>query len=155
MEIKTIHRWAVLAEKIAKRQYGDVIRRQEIEEITGERWKTQRYYTAIEKAKPMLEKQGKMIVSIGGGDYRVAFPGDYSKEYAGMVRKAGKRLKRGKRILDGAPVHDMNDDERHTYNRVYDFNARLSASFAGSVTEVKRLTGKQHPLESALLKDAR
>lgn len=155
MEHKTIRRWEVLAEKIANHKYGDIIHRQEIESVTGERWKTQRYYTAIEKAKPLLEKQGKMIVSIGSGDYQVACPGDYAKEYAGMVHKAGKRLKHGKRILDGAPVNDMDDDERQTYNRVYDFNARLSASFAGSVTEVKRLTGKQHPLESALLKDAR
>ena len=155
MENKTIHRWEVLAERIAQHQYGDIIRRQEIEDITGERWKTQRFYTAIQKAKAVLEKQGKMIVSIGSGDYKVAFPGDYSKEYAGMVRKAGKRLKHGKRILDGAPVNDMSEDERQTYNRVYDFNARLSASFAGSVTEVRRLTGKKHPMESAVLQDGR
>lgn len=144
----TIRKYVALANYIAPRAYGDVIHRQEIETVTEERWKTQRYYAAVNQAKRLLERQGKMIVSIGSGDYRVIYPGDYTAEYAREVRKAGRRLKHGDKILKHAPVKDMTEDEQQTYNRVYDFNARLSASFAGSTTEVKRLTGKKHPLEN-------
>ena len=150
MDNNTVRRWEALANHIEPREYGDIVHYQEIERVTQERRGTSRYYNTITKAKKLLEKHGKMIVSIGGGDYRIIDPGDYTKEYASEVRKARNRLKHGKRILDGAPVKDMNEDEQQVYNRVYDFNARLSASFAGSVTEVKRLTGKQHPMESAL-----
>lgn len=146
---KTIRAFERLADYIIPRAYGDIIHRQEIETVTGERWKTQRYYTTIDKAKRLLERQGKMIVSIGKGDYRIIYPGDYAKEYAREVRRAGKRLKHGNKILVHAPVKDMTEDEHQTYNRVYDFNVRLSASFAGTITEVKRLTGKQHPLEAS------
>lgn len=150
MDNKTIRSWESLADYISQRPYGDIVRYQEIETVTGERRRTAKYYNAISKAKKLLEEQGKMIVSIEGGDYRIIYPGDYTKEYAGEVKKARNRLKHGKRILDGAPVQDMSEDEQQTYQRVYDFNARLSASFAGSVTEVKRLTGKQHPMETAM-----
>lgn len=149
MDSKTIRSWESLAEYIANRAYGEIVRYQEIETVTGERRRTSKYYNAISKAKKLLEEQGKMIVSIEGGDYRIIYPGDYTKEYAGEVKKAQSRLKHGIRILKGAPVKDMSEDEQQIYQRVYDFNARLSASFAGSVTEVKRLTGKKHPMEAA------
>ena len=147
---KTIRKYEALADYIEPRSYGSIIHYQEIETVTGERRRTQKYYNTIAKAKKLLEERGKMIVSIEGGDYRIIYPGDYTKEYAGEVRKAGRRLKHGGRILRYAPTKDMTKDEQQTYNRVYDFNARLSASFAGSTTEVKRLTGKKHPLEGEI-----
>ena len=150
MENNTVHRGCALADYIEPHAYGDVIRYQEIERITNEKRGTPRYYNAIAKAKSILTERGKMIVRIGGGDYQVGYPGDYAKEYAGQVKRANRRLKCGKKILDGAPVNDMTETERQTYNRVYDFNARLSASFSGSVTEVKRLTAKPHPMEAAV-----
>lgn len=147
---KTIRSHERLAEYVSSKEYGDIIHYQEIETVTGERRKSSKYYNVITKAKKTLEATGKMIVSIPGGDYQIVYPGDYTKEYAGEVKKARNRLKHGKRILDGAPVKDMTDDELQTYNHVRDFNTRLTASFAGSVTEVKRLTGKKHPLDAAL-----
>lgn len=147
---KTIRSYERLAEYISAKGYGDIIHYQEIETVTGERRKSPKYYNAISKAKKLLEDSGKMIVSVEGGDYRVIYPGDYSKEYTSEIKKAHNRLKHGQRILDGAPVKDMSEDELQTYNHVRDFNTRLTASFAGSVTEVKRLTGKQHPMDAAL-----
>lgn len=155
MDNKTVLKGEALASYVEPHEYGDIIHYQEIERVTEERRGSPRYYNAIAKAKKLLEGRSKMIIHIGGGDYRVAYPGDYAKEYVGQVKKAHKRLKHGQRILNGAPIKDMNDDERNTFNHVYDFNARLSASFAGSVTEVKRLAGKQHPLESALTQGRR
>lgn len=147
---KTIRSYERLSEYISSKGYGDIIHYQEIETVTGERRKSPKYYNAISKAKKLLEDSGKMIVSIEGGDYRVIYPGDYSKEYTSEIKKAHNRLKHGQRILDGAPVKDMSEDELQTYNHVRDFNTRLFASFSGSVTEVKRLTGKKHPLDTSL-----
>lgn len=146
----TVYRENVLAEYIKPRDYGDVIRYQEIERVTDTRRKTTAYYNAIHKAKKKLLEAGKMIVSIEGGDYRVVYPGDYSMEYAKEVKRAKNRVVQGKKILDNAPTKDMTKDELEVYNRVYDFSARLTASMSGGMVEVKRLTGKQHPLDKAM-----
>ena len=149
MEEKTIHRGEALADFIEPRAYGEIIRYQEIERVLAEKRGTSRYYNAISKAKKLLEVRGKMIVRIGGGDYQVAYPGDYVRGYAYEVKRARNRLKHGKRILECAPVKDMTEQEHMIYNRVYDFDARISAQFAGSVTEVKRLCSPKHPFSAA------
>lgn len=146
----TVYRENALADYIKPRNYGEIIRYQEIERVTDTRRKTTAYYNAIHKAKKKLLEEGKMIVAIDGGDYRIVYPGDYSLEYAKEVRRAKNRVMQGKKILDNAPTKDMTRDELEVYNRVYDFGTRLSASMTGSSVEVKRLTGKQHPLDKAL-----
>ena len=146
----TVRRENALYEYIIPHNYGDIIRYQEIERVTGAKRGASAYYSAIAKAKKMLEADGKMIVSIEGGDYRIIYPGDYTDAYKGEVKRAFRRLKHGKKILDGAPTKDMTEEELQTYNRVYDFNSRLVAQFSGNVTEIKKLVGKKHPLECAM-----
>lgn len=153
MPTTTVHRGTALFEYISPREYGDIIRYQEIERVTDTKRYTTSYYNAITKAKKLLETAGKMIVSIEGGDYRVIYPGDYTSEYVREVKRAKKRITHGKKILDGAPVKDMTENEKQVYDRVYDFNSRLSAQFSGSFVEVKKLTGKPHPMEAALNSD--
>lgn len=150
MDSKTVRKEDALAEYIESREYGDIIHKQDIERVTGFSYGSGRSYRTIAKAKKILEHHGKAIVSLGSGDYRIIYPGDYTREYANEVKKASNRLKKGKRLLDGAPTTDMTEEELQSYNQVYDFNARLSASFSGSVTEVRKLVGKKHPLEAAL-----
>ena len=149
MGTNSIRKHELLADYIERKNYGDTVHYQEIEEVTGEKYKTQRFYGAIAKAKNLLEERGKLIVSIGSGDYRIAYPGDYASAYSREVRLANKRIKHGGKILNGAPVADMTQDEVQTFNRVSDFHARLSASLSGNVVEVKRLTSR-HPLEQAV-----
>lgn len=146
MESNTIRKHELLAEYIEKKNYGDTIHYQDVEEVTGEKYKTQRFYGTIAKAKKLLEERGKLIVSIGGGDYRIAYPGDYTGAYSREVRLANRRIKHGGDILKGAPIKDMTQDEVQSFNRVSDFHARLSASLSGNVVEVKRLSERSHPL---------
>ena len=58
MDNKTIRSWESLADYISQRSYGEIVRYQEIETVTGERRRTAKYYNAISKAKKLLEEQG-------------------------------------------------------------------------------------------------
>lgn len=142
---KSVNIGVLLAEKLIDRKYGDVIRHQEIELITGESRGTSKYNQAIQKAKKILEENGKVIQYNGGGDYRVIYPGDYAAAYAREIRLANKRVKHGGRILAHAPVNDMTSVEKQTYDRVNDFHATMQARMSGSTVEVKKLVST-HPL---------
>ena len=151
-EVKTINYGEALADYISKFEYGTIVHYQEIENVTKERRGKQRYYNIIAKAKKILEARGKMVKSIGGGDYQVLYPGDYSKAYAREVRLARGRIKHGGKIVKGAPVSDMTTEERQTFNHVSDFHTRLEAQLCGNYVEVKKLVGKKHPLEVGINK---
>lgn len=150
MSYDTVYPEKLLAEYIKPHEYGTVIRHQEIEEITGVKYKTHQFYSVVDKTKKLLEPVGKAIAPVGGGDYKILLPGDYSPRYGKYVDSARKRIKRGTKLLKGAPTKDMTQDELTTYNRVSDFNAKLCASFSGSVVEVKMLISPPHPFENAL-----
>lgn len=146
---RTINAGQALADYIAELDYGSVIHYQEIEQIIHRKWKTNLYYRDISKAKHILEKKGKAIAPIGGGDYQVLYPGDYSGAYANQVKLASRRIKRGGQILEGAPVNDMSQEERMTFNNVYDFHKRVESRLAGEYVEVERLAQKKHPFAIA------
>lgn len=143
---KTINAGLALADYITGKEYGEIIHYQEIEEITSKKKGENLYYRDISKAKAILESRGKAIAPIGGGDYQVLYPGDYTGAYIREVKLAKKRIDHGGKILDGAPVNDMTAEERMAYNNVHDFHTRMSAQITGSYVEVKRLREKQHPL---------
>lgn len=146
MEEKTIAVWNKLADFISKMKYGDIIHYQDIQSITGLKRGETRYYQAISKAKKILESRGRAIQHIGGGDYQLLYPGDYSGAYVREIKIAKNHVKRGNKILKGAPVNDMSIEERRVFNDVSDFNERMQAQLMGNYVEVKRLTGKSHPL---------
>ena len=146
-EGKTINFGEALADFVAEQEYGSIIHYQDIEHVTKERYGSQRYYRYIATAKSILESKGKMMKSIGGRDYQILYPGDYSAAYAREVNLAKKRIKHGGKILKGAPVNDMTPDERQTFNRISDFHTRLDALACENYAEVKRLLkSKNHPL---------
>lgn len=145
-EKKTVNVGELLAEYIGSLNYGDTIHAQTIEEVTKERYGTQRYYNTITKAKKILESKGKAIMNISKGTYQVLYPGDYSGAYCREIRLARKHVKHGSKILKGAPVNDMSTEERKTFNDVADFHYRMEAQMSGCYVEVKRLSDKRHPL---------
>jgi hypothetical protein len=65
------------------------------------------------------------------------------------IKIAKNHVKRGNKILKGAPVNDMSIEERRVFNDVSDFNERMQAQLMGNYVEVKRLAGKSHPLAAA------
>jgi len=140
---KTIDSGQALADYIEPMDYGTVISYQDIERVTKREWGTPLYYRDISKAKYILESKGKAIAPIGGKDYQVLYPGDYSAAYVNQVKLASKRIKRGGHILDGAPVRDMSQEERQTFNAVYDFHKRLESRIAGNYVEVVLLSEKK------------
>lgn len=146
----TAYKETALSKFIERREYGEIIRYQDIESITGAKRGTPPYYNAISKAKKILEWHGKAIIHISGGDYQIIYPGDYTELYADKVKQAKRRIMRGKVILENAPVKDMDEFELADYNRVNDFNVRVTAMINGCVVEVKQLTSRKHPFESAL-----
>lgn len=146
MEEKTIAVWNKLADFISEKAYGDIIHYQDIQSITGLKRGETRYYQAISKAKKILESRGRAIQHIGGGDYQLLYPGDYSGAYVREIKIAKNHVKRGNKILKGAPVNDMSTEERRVFNDVSDFNERMQAQIMGNYVEVKRLTRKSHPL---------
>lgn len=149
---KTVNISEELAEFIASNDYGTIIHYQDIEHVTRLRYKTQKYYNTIQKAKKLTEASGKAIKSIGGGDYQVIYPGDYAKEYVREVRIARNHVKHGEKLLNSAPVKDMSIEERGTYNNVCDFHARMQAQISGNYVEVKRLVSKRaHPFSTKCL----
>lgn len=144
---RTVNIGEKLADYIKGMDYGTVIHYQDIENVTGECRKTQRYYSAIAKAKKILVESGKVIKLIGGGDYQIIYPGDYSAAYSREVRLARTRIKRGGEIIQNAPKKDMTMDELQEFNNVSDFHKRIEASMDGSFVEVKSLVRKRiHPL---------
>lgn len=145
-EVKTINYGEQLADYISGKDYGVVVHYQEIENVVRERRGSQKYYNYIAKAKRLLEERGKMMKSIGRGDYQILYPGDYSKAYAREVRLARGRIKHGGKIIKGAPVNDMSVAELQEYNRVSDFHIGLEAKICGEFVTVKRLTNRTHPL---------
>ena len=153
VQARTVYIGELLADYICGLNYGTIIHYQDIEKVIGLKYKDRRYYAAIAKARNILREKGKEIKSIGkNGDYQVLYPGDYAGAYVREVRVANNHIKRGKKILNGAPVSDMTIEERTEFRNVSDFHTRLEASICGQFVEVKRLTDKKHPLQAALEK---
>lgn len=149
MEEKTIAVWNKLADFISGKEYGEIIHYQDIQDVTKLKRGEQRYYNAIARAKKILVSRGRAIQHIGGGDYQILYPGDYSGAYVREIKIAKNHVKRGNKILKGAPVNDMSIEERRVFNDVSDFNERMQAQLMGNYVEVKRLVGKSHPLAAA------
>ena len=150
-EIKTINLGKLLADFICTKEYGTIIHYQEIENVIGIKYREKRYQAQITKAQKILRTRGKAIKAIGkNGDYQLLYPGDYTAAYINEVRRAKNRIRRGGQYLEGAPTSDMTADELSEFRSVNDFHKRLEASFHGSYVEVKRLSGRKHPLASVL-----
>lgn len=148
-EIKTVNVGNALADYISAKKYGDFVYSQEIERVTGTKYGDQKYYSSIAKAKKILIGRGKAIKLDSKGTYKVLYPGDYADAYTREIRLANKRVKRGGKILDGAPKKDMSASEISVFNNVSDFHKRLEARFRGDYVEVKALSGRKHPFEVA------
>lgn len=148
--MRTAYKETALSRFIERRDYGEIIRYQDIEGVTGAKRGTPQYYNAISKAKKILERHGKAIIYFSGGDYKIIYPGDYTSLYADKVKQAKRRIMRGKAILDNAPTKDMSESELTDYNRVNDFNVRITAMISGCVVEVRQLVEHKHPFEAAL-----
>ena len=103
-------------------------------------------YLMASVAKRMLET-GRMIESVRGVGYRLVEPDKYSTKSVDCVLSAGRRMDKGVKILDNAPVKEMSQTGVQRYNNVRDRMTILQAHVSGAKVEINMLDGKRkHPL---------
>lgn len=138
-----------LVKAVEERNYGDILDFKEIGYIIHQEYGTHAYNDILQAAKKRLELAGHMIVNVRGVGYKVLQPDDYTQEGVKRVRQGAKRIDRGTKVLNHAPVNDMTQPAREAHNRVNDRMVRLQAAMAGATVEIHMLGKSQNPLLSA------
>lgn len=144
--IKNKKKQEILAEKISKMSYGDVISHDTIARTIKEGHSSKRYAPTVQAAKKILLKDyGIVLESIRGAGYRVVNPDDYVNHSLRHYKRGFNEFQKGADTLSHAPVNQMTAEGRDTYRRVNDRAILLHASLKGAVVELKTLGEKQHP----------
>ena len=139
-----------IVDLVMAKDYGDTITHVEIVMATKERGKTQSYWDAVCAAGKRCINSGRMIESVHGVGYRIVKPDDYTEQSIKQIASGAKKIERGAKILDHAPVQDMTQEGLERYNRVTDRMRLLNASLAGAKVEISMLNkGRKHPLAVA------
>lgn len=136
-----------LVEVFANEEYGKTIEHFKIASIIEESVGTPKYRQIVDRAKRELLDSGKMIASVHGVGYRVVCPDEYTDQSARCVVSGSRRIDKGVRILDNAPVKDMTQMGVQRYNTVSDRMRIMQAAVHGAKVEIKMLSEKrQNPL---------
>ena len=138
-----------LVNAVEERNYGDILDFKEIGYIIHQEYGTHSYSDILQAAKKRLELAGHMIVNMRGVGYKVLPPDDYTKEGVKRVRQGARRIDRGAKVLNHAPVNDMSQEVREAHNRVNDRMVRLQAAMAGASVEIHMLSTTKNPLLAA------
>ena len=136
-----------LVEVFINEEYGKTVEHVQIAEIIGESVGAPKYRQIVDKAKRELLDSGKMIASVHGVGYRVIYPDEYTDQSARCAVIGARRIDKGVRILNNAPVKDMTQMGAQRYNMVCDRMRILQASIHGAKVEIKMLAEeRRHPL---------
>lgn len=135
-----------LVKAVNERNYGDVLDFKEIGYIIHQEYGTRQYSDILHAAMKRLEVTGHMIVNLRGIGYKVLSPDDYTSEGVKRVRQGAKRIDRGTKVLNHAPVNEMTQQAREIHNRVNDRMVRLQAAMAGASVEIHMLEKSKNPL---------
>ena len=137
----------ILVEEFVNKGYGGAMTHYEISRLVGVKEGTRRYQSIIDSAKKKLLEHGKMIDNVRGVGYRVIDPDEYTGQSARCVISGARRIDKGTKILQNAPVKDMSQEGVQTYNRVVDRMKILQAAICGAKVEINMLSSKrEHPL---------
>lgn len=136
-----------LIEFVFNKNYGDIIPHWEIEQVIGEKQKSNKYNAMVGSAKKRLLKVGKMVENVKGVGYRVVNPDEYTNQAAKLVSSGARRIDHGAKVLENAPVSEMSPSGVQVYNVMSDKMKILQAAVTGSRVEANLLTEKRkHPL---------
>ena len=138
-----------LVKAVSEREYGSILDFKEIGYIIHQEYGTHAYNDILQAAKKRLELAGHMIVNVRGVGYKVLQPDDYTQEGVKRVRQGARRIDRGAKVLNHAPVNDMSQEVREAHNRVNDRMVRLQAAMAGASVEIHMLSATKNPLLAA------
>jgi hypothetical protein len=117
--------------------------------MLGLKEKGKDYYAEMRRVSRGCLECGKMLESIHGIGYRVSYPDDYGSHAVREFKRGARRLTKGQKILDYAPVKHMSEIGLVEYRRVRDRAVELQAHFEGAIVEMKLLQ-KPHPLLAGL-----
>ena len=133
-------------ELINSKEYNDTISHGELLAAMHETGITTAYRDAVHAAMRKCMDCGKMIESIHGFGYRVVNPDEYTEQSVKCIVSGARRIDRGVRILQHAPVREMSAAGLENYNRVSDRVRILQASVSGAKVEIQMLTAeRKHP----------
>lgn len=138
-----------LVKAVEDREYGAILSFDEIGGIINERHGSMKYNDILQAARKRLIAAGHMIVNVRGVGYKVCYPDGYTSEGVRYMRQGARRIDRGTKILNHAPVNDMSQPAREAYNRVRDRMVRLQAAMAGASVEIHMLEASKNPLQLA------
>ena len=132
---------------VLSKEYGDMISHTELCAAIHERVGSNTYRDAVRAAMKKCVNVGKMIESVHGYGYRVVDPDEYTSQSVKCIASGARKIDRGTKILLNAPVRDMSQDGRDTYNRVTDRMRILQAAVHGAQVEIRMLgSRREHPL---------
>lgn len=136
----------LLAEMIAKYDYGAIISHDWISHIASIPYGTNKYKTIIGKTKRILiKKYSKVLESVKGIGYRIILPDEYTDNTLGHYKKGFKELQRGYEVIENAPITEMSPEGLEIHRRVYDRSTVLLASMQGVRAELKMLNKRRKP----------
>ena len=138
-----------LVKAVEDRKYGDILSFDEIGGIINRKHGTMGFNDVLQAARRRLIAAGHMIVNVRGVGYRVCYPDNYTGEGVRYMRQGARRIDKGAKIINHAPVNDMSPEAREAHNRVSDRMTRLQAAMAGASVEIHMLSNSKNPLLTA------
>ena len=138
-----------LVEAVKAMEYGDVLDYKAIGRIIEQKHGTCAYNDIVQAARKRLEVAGHAITNERGIGYKVLQPDQYTGEGVRYMRQGARRIDRGSKVLNHAPVNDMSAEAREAHNRVNDRMVRLTAAMAGASVDIHMLSTSKHPLLTA------
>lgn len=140
-----------LVDEIIGHKYGETISHFDIADLIKEKHGSQQYRSIVNAAQKKCVELGKMVESVRGYGYRVVNPDDYTVQSVRHVTAGARRIDKGTKILRCAPVNDMTQEGRETYNRVTDRMQILQAAMTGAKVEIRMLSAERvHPLSLSM-----
>jgi hypothetical protein len=98
--------WRVIVDLFRAAEYGDVITHETIAKTTGLCPETLVYYRHMSQARKVLLREHEIEVeSVAKVGYKRVEPGRYGERARRDTRLGARRIKRGRRVAQAAPVH--------------------------------------------------
>lgn len=104
--------WRVIVDLFRALDYGQSLAHRVVCEATSLRAESTEYYRHISQARRvLLRDHGIEVESEPGKGYRRVEPGRYGERSKRDLRLGGKRIRRGRKVLEVAPVHLMTPEQ--------------------------------------------
>ena len=109
-----------------------------------------RYYQAIHRCnKELLEKNRRCLASVRGVGYRVAESEEHLTLANGEMKRAAKRMRQTKRILDGTDLNRLSDTGLMNFKSYYDNFVRTASVFNADRANLRLIAGGNFKLLEA------